>query len=71
MQGRDGFVGHPIATIVSTPEAAMDGASCVEVTYEQLPLSDIEIALQKDASGLAKWNSRDESDGGDHAEVEQ
>jgi len=68
------FVGHPIAAIVgSSPEAAMDGASCVEVTYEQLPVvSDIEMALQKDASLV--WQSgipRDESDvSGDHAEVE-
>ena len=74
-RGEAVFAGHPIAAVVGdSPEAAWDGASCVEVDYEPLPVvSDIETALCQDA--LLVWEKgipRDESDvSGDHADVDK
>ena len=74
-RGEAVFAGHPIAAVVGdSPEAASDGASCVEVDYEILPVvSDIETALCQDAPLV--WEHgipRDESDvSGDHADVDK
>ena len=73
-RGEAVFAGHPIAAVVGdSPKAVWDGASCVEVDYEPLPVvSDIETALGPDTPLVwEKGIPRDESDvSGDHADVD-
>ncbi len=54
------FQGHPVVVVVGeTPQAAWDGASAVDVDYEEMDVvPDIATALQPGAPpSLARWNS--------------